>query len=70
MRANFSISRAKKTAKTSFRVSAWAAGNEQPYLFITQADFVLEGKDWKLKTMRFYNPLVDQDKEIDLPGLR
>jgi hypothetical protein len=62
------LSRTNKTAKTRFRVSAWAAGVEQPYLFITQADFVLEGNQWKLKTMRFYNPLVDQDKEIDLPG--
>jgi hypothetical protein len=68
--ANFDVqvSRTNKTAKTRFRVSAQAAGVDRPYVFLTQADFVLEGDQWKLKSMRFYNPLVDQDKEIDLPG--
>jgi hypothetical protein len=69
--ANFDVqelSRTNKTAKTRFRVSAQAAGVDRPYFFVTQADFVLEGDQWKLKSMRFYNPLVDQDKEIDLPG--
>ena len=61
------LSREKKFAKTSFRVSAWYAGNEQPYLFGTEADFVLEGDQWMLKTMRFYNPLVNQNQEMDLP---
>ena len=68
---NFTIeelSRTKRTAKTRFRVSAQVAELDQPYLFVTQADFVLEADQWKLKTMRFYNPLVDQNKEIDLPG--
>jgi hypothetical protein len=64
------LSRDKKFAKTRFRVSAWAEGSEAPRMFVTQADFVLEGDQWRLKTMRFYNPLVDQDKEIDIPGLR
>jgi len=64
------LSRAKKFARTWFRVSAWAKGGGDPYLFVTQADFVLEGDQWKLKTMRFYNPVVDHDKEIDIPGLR
>jgi hypothetical protein len=64
------ISRGNKLAKTRFRVSAWGAGSDQPYIFVTQADFVLEGEQWKLKTMRFYNPFVNQDQEIDLPGIR
>jgi hypothetical protein len=69
--ANFiveELSRTKKTAKTRFRVSAQVAELDRPYVFVTQADFVLEAEQWKLKTMRFYNPLVDQDKEISLPG--
>ena len=69
---NFNIeklSRETKSATTRFRVTAWTAGNDQPQPVITEADFVLEGDQWKLKTMRFYNPFVDQDKEIDLPGL-
>src|ERR1043165_3251989 len=50
------LSREKKFAKASFRVSAWAEGHEGPYVFVTRADFVLEDGEWKLKTMRFYNP--------------
>ena len=64
------VSRARKIAKTRFLVSARAAASDQPYMFVTQADFVLEDGQWKLKTMRFYNPLVNQDQEIVLPGLR
>jgi hypothetical protein len=63
------LSREKKLAKTSFRVSAWSAGNDQPYMFNVEADFVLEGDQWKLQTMRFYNPFVNQDQELDLPDL-
>ena len=48
-------------------VSAWGADSGNPYLFGTEADFVLEDGEWKLKCMRFYNPLVNQDREMDLP---
>jgi hypothetical protein len=61
------LSRDTKTAKARFRASVWWGEKEDPYLMSVQTDFVLEGEQWKLKTMRFYNPLVDQDKEIDLP---
>jgi len=60
------LSRADKSATTSFLVRV--SGNGEGF-FRTKADFVLEGDQWKLKTMRFYNPAVEQDKEISLPGL-
>jgi hypothetical protein len=60
------LSRADKSATTSFLVRVSGDGEG---FFRTKADFVLEGDKWKLKTMRFYNPAVDQDKEISLPGL-
>ena len=60
------VSRAKKFAKTTFRVSASV---DRDILFITQADFALEGDQWKLITLRFYNP-VTQDQELELPGLQ
>jgi hypothetical protein len=63
------ISPDRKTAKTRFRVAAWEVGEEQPRPFITEADFVREGDQWKLKTMRFFNPMVNQDQEIGIPGL-
>jgi hypothetical protein len=61
------VSRSKAFAKTSFLVTA-TAGNQ--IMFRTEADFVLEGEQWKLKTMRFFRPIGGQDQEIDLPGLR
>lgn len=60
------ISRAKKFARTRFRVSAVA---ERELPFITEADFVLEGSHWKLKTVRFYDP-VQSLQEVNIPGLR
>lgn len=63
------VSRSEKTAKTRFHVSAWATGAEQPKMFVTEADFVLDGEQWKLKTMRFYPPIGNQDQEIGIPGL-
>ena len=62
------LSRENKLAKTWFRVNAEGDGGQQ--IFVTEADFVLEGDHWKLKAMRFYNPVVNQDREIDIPGLR
>jgi hypothetical protein len=61
------LSRDKKFAKTTFNVSAWEGDNDFPYMFVTQADFVLEGEEWKLKTLRFKKRLVDQDQDLDLP---
>ena len=59
------VSRSQKFAKTSFLVKA--AANEE-ILLRTEADFGLEGEEWKLKTLRFFGPAGGQ--EIDLPGLR
>ena len=61
------LSRAKSFARTSFLVSANAEGD---ILFRTEADFGLEGEQWKLKTLRFYRAIGGQDQEIELPGLR
>ena len=63
------ISRAKKSAQVSFSVTAWAAQGETPYPFLTKAEFVLEGEQWKLKTMKFFKAFVDTDQEISIPGL-
>jgi energy-coupling factor transporter transmembrane protein EcfT len=62
------VIRPQKLAKTRFLVKATGANNEL-HPFVTEADFVLEGERWMLKTVRFYNPLVNQDQEIGVPGL-
>jgi hypothetical protein len=59
------ISRATKFAKTSFLVAASA---DREILFRTEADFVLEGEQWKLKTLRFFRPIGGQDQEFDMIG--
>ncbi|MBM3992846.1 MAG: hypothetical protein FJ303_01620 [Planctomycetes bacterium] len=61
------ISREKKRATTSFHISGTGGGYN--FWYRVETDFVLEPDGWKLKTMRFYNPVVDQDKEIRLPGI-
>lgn len=35
-----------------------------------KAEFVREEGQWRLKDFNLFNPLVDQDKPIDIPGLR
>lgn len=61
------LSRAERAATASFLVKAEA---DSEILFRAETDFVLEGEQWKLKTMRFYRPIGGADEEIDLPGLR
>src|SRR5262249_35554226 len=59
------ISRSNKSAKVRFKVTAFN-NEQQPFPFVTKADFVLEGENWKLKGMKFYKSFVDTDQEIDL----
>lgn len=59
--------RGNNTARASFNISGTAA--DASFFYRVETDFVLEGEAWKLKTMRFYNPVVNQDKEIRLPGI-
>ena len=61
------LSRSNKFAKTTFMISGSAA--DANFLYRVETEFVLQGDAWKLKTMRFYNPLVNQDQEIALPGI-
>ncbi len=61
------LSRDKKFAKTRFRVTAWPHGSDQPFIFSVQAEFVLEGEQWLLKTVRFYQAFFDEEREVDLP---
>jgi O-antigen ligase len=61
------VSRSAKKARASFTVSGMAA--DVQFIYRVETDFVLEGDEWKLKTMRFYNPAVNQTEEIRLPGI-
>jgi hypothetical protein len=62
------ISRATGTAKVRFKVTAFDE-SDTPRPFVTRAEFVLEGDQWKLKTMRFYKAFVNTNEEIHLPGI-
>jgi hypothetical protein len=59
-----SLSRAEKFAKTSFLVTP----NPDKNMFRAEADFVLEGDQWKLKTLRFF--MATGGQEIEIPGLQ
>ena len=68
--ANFKVeelSREKKLARASFRISGTA--DSFSFFYRVETDFVLEGDKWMLKTMRFYNPVANQDQELRLPGI-
>jgi hypothetical protein len=64
------ISHAKKLAKVRFGVTAFAAAMDQPFPFVTRAEFALEGDQWKLKTMRFFKTFVNTDEELDVLSIR
>src|ERR1700686_2420325 len=61
------LSRDKKFARASFVIAG--AADAANFIYRGETDFVLEGEAWKVKTMRFYNPVVNQDQEIRLPGI-
>jgi hypothetical protein len=58
------VSREKRFAKISFQTTPHPDRRQ----FRTEADFVLEGEQWKLKTIRIYGPAGGD--EIEVPGLR
>lgn len=60
------ISRSKGTATMFFRATAYG-GQESLYMAACRAYFVLEGDQWRLKEVRFYNPVVNQDQPLQLP---
>jgi hypothetical protein len=52
-------------AVVAFRVRAIGDGGEVWYL--CRADFVFEEGDWRMKTIRFFNPVADTDRPIPIP---
>jgi hypothetical protein len=63
------VSRANKTANVKFKVTPFDGNGDVMPPFVTQARFVLEGEQWKLKTVDFYKSFVDTDQKIGIPGL-
>ena len=59
------VSREKRLATISFMVTPHP---DREKTFRTEADFVLEGDQWKLKTLRFFGPAGGP--EVDIPGLQ
>lgn len=64
-----SVSRANKTAIVKFKVNPWDAKGGMMMPFLTRAEFVLEGDEWKLKGMQFYKASFDTEQEIGIPGM-
>jgi len=60
------LSRSDKKAVASFGARVDLAGNDQ-YLVQCKATFVLIGDDWLLRSIEFFNPVVNQDQPIAIP---
>jgi hypothetical protein len=63
------LSRPKRLAKVAFSVKGrgnWSGGQEY-YRCVT--DFRLDpDEQWRMKTLAIYNPFVETDREIPIPG--
>ncbi len=55
------------TAKVYFRATARARGDDRPYMVACRGMFVKEGREWKLKQARFFNPVVNEEIHLPLP---
>ncbi len=54
-------------ALVAFRVRGIGDGGEVWYL--CRAEFIFEENHWRMKTIRFFNPVADTDRPIPIPGL-
>ncbi len=59
------LSRPERRAKVNFLARVDSADGQR--LFLLKTDFTLDGDVWKIKTMKLYNPLVNQDQPINIP---
>jgi hypothetical protein len=54
-------------ATVFFRATVRHRGEDRPYLVACRASFVKENERWRVREVRFYNPLVNQNQPIALP---
>jgi hypothetical protein len=54
-------------ATVFFRATVHSRGEDRPYLVACRASFVKENDRWRVREVRFYNPLVNQNQPITLP---
>jgi hypothetical protein len=64
------ISRAAKKADLEFRVKPIGPITGDTFYYLCRAKFVLEddGK-WRMQTFELYNPFMESNRAIDIPGL-
>lgn len=61
------VSSASRTASVEFLAKArgnWSKGE----FFLCRAEFVLEGDQWRMKGFQLFNPAVDTQRPVDIPG--
>lgn len=54
-------------ARVYFHATAFARGDSRPYMVGCRGSFIKQGKNWLLKQVRFFNPVVDEKMEINVP---
>jgi hypothetical protein len=65
-----SISRAEKQAEVHFNVRASGVTPSGREFFLCKAKFVLEKDDkWRLQSFELFNPFVETNRPLDIPGL-
>ena len=56
-----------RAATVFFRAMAHSRVDERPYFAASRGSFIKENGQWKLREVRFFNPVVNQTQPIQLP---
>jgi hypothetical protein len=66
----FDIRRAEKKADVEFQIKPFGSATGDTLYYLCRARFVLEedGK-WRMQTFDLYNPFVESNRAIDIPGV-
>jgi hypothetical protein len=57
----------ERLATVYFRATVYHGAEDRPYMPACRVVFVKENDQWRVKEVRFYNPLVNQNQPIPIP---
>jgi hypothetical protein len=61
------LDREGKKARVAFNMRVTSDWTDGTQIFLVRADFVLEDGQWRMKTFKIYNPVVNTDQPIPVP---
>jgi len=66
----FDIRKGEKKADVEFQVKPFGRATGETLYYLCRARFVLEADDkWRMQTFELYNPFVESNRAIDIPGV-